>query len=307
MEGIMKVLDFKGFDDYQIKLHVWDDVVSPKAVIQLSHGMAEHLLRYDDFAKFLNRNGYIVLGEDHRVHGKTAVGKLGIVEDWDCFSATVQDLALITDYAIKEYNLPVILFGHSYGSFLSQLYIQLFSDKIKGVVLSGTALQAPFLSKVVSGLAGLQIAFCGKEKPAKMITKIAFGPFDKQFKDEATKNSWLSRDPELVKKYNEDPESGFTCSLGFFKSMGKNMKSMYKKENIDKIRKDLPIFVVCGSSDPVGGNGKTVLQLIELYKRNGIQDVKCKLYENARHEVLNEINKNEVYADILSFINSIVK
>ena len=295
-------MKFKAYKDYELNVYVWDEVKSPKAVVQIAHGMAEDAARYEDFAKFLNKNGYIVLADDHRGHGKTAQGKLGIVPDGDCYFDTIEDMALLTDYAKDKYKLPVILFGHSYGSFLSQGYIEKHSDKIVSCVLCGSARMDIPDAKLGGMVANVQTALFGKDKPAKMIAQMSFGNYEKPFKEEGKTNAWLNRDPAEVDKYNANPMCGYILSLGFYKSFFNGLKQIYG-DSPKQIRADLPIFIISGDKDPVGGMGELVKNLYNMYKGFGF-NVDMKLYKDARHEILNEINKEEVYEDVLKFFEA---
>lgn len=299
----MKESTFSAYRGYPMHLYVWDDVPAPKGVVQLVHGMCEHLGRYDEFARFLNEAGYIVLGDDHRGHGKTCADKpLGVVPDGDCFEDTVQDEILITAYAKQMWGLPVVLFGHSYGSFLSQRYIQLNSSEIVACVLCGSAKQDTPDVDLGKRVATMQTALFGKDKPAKMIRKLSFGDYDKQFTDREVGFAWGNRDPEERKKYLADPLCDQTMSLGFYKSFFTALKNLYREDRLAGVRKDLPIYIVSGDKDPVGGSGKLVTRLYEMYKELGADKAEIKLYPDARHELLNELNKREVYADVLEFI-----
>ena len=266
----MKEIIFYGYKDYKLNLAVWDEVSKPRAVVQILHGMAEHIGRYDAFARFLNTKGFVVLGDDHRGHGKTAgENNLGKVPDGDCFFDTVQDEILITKYAAETYKLPVIIFGHSYGSFLAQAYIQRNSSVIIGAVLCGSACQNGIDVKAGKLLASVQSAVYGKDAEAGMIRKMSFGAY-----------------------------------LGFYKSFFAALRKIYRSKNLSNIRKDLPVFIISGDRDPVGGNGKLVSKLYEKYIDAGLSCVSMKLYPEARHEILNELNKEEVYGDVVDFADT---
>lgn len=302
----MKKLNFKSFDDTVISYCVWNEVEKPKAIVQIVHGMAEYIARYDHFAKYLNSLGYIVLGDDHRGHGDTAgEDNLGIT-DSNCFENTLKDLAMLSDIARDKYKLPLFIFGHSYGSFLSQAYIQKYSGKIAGVVLSGSAFMASGLVKIGKSIANLQSAILDNYKPAKLIAKLSFGSFSNPFKDSDLENRWLSRDQELVKKYNADKYCGYVMSIGFQSSFMSAIVKLYSKELLNSIPKDLPIMIASGALDPVGGAGKLVNKLYNVYKEAGLENVTLKLYPEARHEIINEINKEEVYNDISTFYDNIL-
>ena len=301
----MKESMFAGYKDYPINLAVWDEVEGKvKGVIQVLHGMVEHTKRYDEFARFMNKNGYVVLGDDHRGHGVTAQGKLGVVPEGDCFTDTVEDEILIGKYARDTYKAPLFVFGHSYGSFLTQRYIQK-SSEMAGVILCGSACMD--IPDVKAGLvvANMQAAVLGKDKKANLIRKMSFGPYNNQFKGEKKENAWLTRDDERREKYNADPMCNYTMSIGFYTSFFSALTKLYTPEALSGIPKELPIFIISGDKDPVGGSGKLINKLFEVYKDNGLLNVSVKLYPEARHELLNELNRDEVMADILHFCNGI--
>ena len=304
----MEEFNLISFDGTDIHCYMWNDVENPKAVVQIAHGMGEHCGRYDDFASFLNKNGYIVIAEDHRGHGKTCgYEKRGIVEG-DSYNDTISDMiALTNNYAIKKYKLPVVLVGHSYGSFLSQGYIERNGDALAGVILSGSAYMNT--AQVAFGrlVASIQNAIVGGEKPANLIAKLSFGAYDKQFKEEKQPFAWLTRDKEVVKKYIADEFCGaaFNMSIAFQKSFFYGMKTVYRPESLKAITKELPVLIASGDRDPVGGNGALVSRLYEEYKALGLTDLDIKLYPDARHEILNELNKDEVYSDFLAFIERV--
>lgn len=298
---------FVSFDDTEIAYYTWNQVENPVGVVQIAHGMGEHCGRYNDFASFLNKNGYIVIAEDHRGHGKTCgYDNRGIVEG-DSYNDTISDMIALTNMSVKKYKLPIVLIGHSYGSFLSQGYIERNGDALAGVILSGSAYMNTFLVGLGRVIATVQNFIFGGKKPAKLIGKLSFGAYDKQFKEENQPFAWLTRDKEVVKKYIEDEFCGaaFDMSIGFQKSFMCGMKTINKPEALAAIPKELPIFIASGDKDPVGGNGELVTRLYEEYKNLGLTDLNIKLYPDARHEILNEINKDEVYADFLAFIKRV--
>ncbi|HKL94766.1 MAG TPA: alpha/beta hydrolase [Clostridia bacterium] len=303
----MKYVKFESFDKSIIQCYLWDEVRQPKGVVQIVHGMAEHGRRYDDFALFLNKNGYIAFADDHRAHGNTEKAENIGYHEGDIYFDSVKDEIAITEYLQKKYNLPIVLVGHSYGSFLSQRYIQLNCQGIKGVILSGSADMQGMLINIGASIASFQNAILGGKKKGVLIDKLSFGSYNKPFKKEGLKFGWLSRDKEQVKKYILDPQCGYVMSIGFSKYFLNGLKKAYKPENLAAIDKKLPIAIFSGSQDPVGGNGKLVKKLFERYKALGIEDVSIKIYEGGRHEILNETNNKEVYADFLQAIEGFVK
>lgn len=302
----MKEFNFTGFGDYPINLAVWDQVEGEiKGVVQILHGMVEHIKRYDEFARFLNAHGYVVLGDDHRGHGVTAQGNLGVVPDGDCFADTVEDAILIGKYARETYKAPLLVFGHSYGSFLTQRYIQKCGE-MKAVVLCGSACMD--IPDVKAGLcvAKMQAALFGEKKKANLIRKMSFGPYNNAFKEEKKENAWLTRDDVRREAYNADPMCNYTMSIGFYTSFFSALSKLYSPEALSGISKDLPVFIISGDRDPVGGMGKLINRLYEVYKDNGLSRIEVKLYPEARHELLNELCREEVMGDVLTFYDGVL-
>ncbi len=292
-----------------LQCYLWDDVRNAKGVVQISHGMAEHARRYDDFAKFLNKNGYIVFADDHRAHGVTGEkqSSKGIkgYQAGDIYNDTVDDEVAITSYLKEKYNLPVIYLGHSYGSMVGQRYIQKCKEHT-AAILSGSAMMKGGLLNFGAAIANMQYKTLGGEKTAKMMDKLTFGNYNTPFKKEGTAFGWLSRDKEQVKKYCLDEQCGYVMSIAFFKYFLNGLKKAYVADNLSAIDLAKPIGIFSGDHDPVGGNGKLVKKLYEQYKDLGVKDVRLKLYEGARHEIINEINRDEVYKDMLAFMDSVI-
>lgn len=304
----MKNIDFARPDGTVLKCNLWDEAQSPKAVVQIAHGMAEHSSRYDDFAKYLNGNGYIVFADDHRAHGETsknasAKGVKGY-HGGDIYNDTVADEVAITSYLKETYGLPVIYLGHSYGSMVGQRYIEECTEHT-GAILCGSAMMKGALLNVGVAVSGMQYALLGGEKTGKMLDTLTFGSYNKPFKAEG-EFGWLSRDREQVEKYLADDECGYVMSIAFFKFFLSGLKKAYDKKNLAKIDLKKPIGIFSGDCDPVGGNGKLVKKLYEQYKALGVEDVTLKLYEGGRHEILNETNRGEVYGDFVARLDSML-
>ncbi len=306
----MKNEKFTSFDGTVLQCYLWNDVKNPKGVVQISHGMAEHARRYDNFATFLNRNGYIVYADDHRAHGLTSTkqstkGVKGYHKG-DIYMDTVKDEIAITDYLAEKYGLPVVYLGHSYGSMLGQRYIEM-PNKSCGAVLCGSANMKGAVLGLGSSIANMQYALLGGEKEGKLLNSLSFGSYNAKFKKDKTPFAWLSRDKEQVKKYIFDEQCGYTMSIAFFKFFFQGLKSSYKSDNLAGIDKNKPVAIFSGAQDPVGGAGKLVKKLYDMYKNLGVKDVTMKLYDGARHEILNETNNAEVYADFLAAIEKMTK
>ena len=302
----MKTEKFTSFDNTILQCYLWNDVKNPKGVVQISHGMAEHARRYDAFAKFLNANGYVVFADDHRAHGMTSTkqSKKGIYgyHKGDIYNDTVRDEIAITAHLKERFGVPVVYLGHSYGSMLGQRYIEMKNESC-GAILCGSANMKGALLGVGCAVANVQYKLLGGEKAGKLLNALSFGSYNAKFKSDKTDYAWLSRDKEQVKKYILDEQCGGVMSIAFFKFFFNGLKDSYKKENLAGIDKNKPIAIFSGALDPVGGAGKLVDKLYKQYADLGVKDVSLKLYADARHEILNEVNNAEVYADFLAAID----
>ncbi|HEY2422374.1 MAG TPA: alpha/beta hydrolase [Neobacillus sp.] len=299
---------FQANDGAEIFVSKWlsDNGVKPKAIVQISHGMAEHIQRYDQFAKELAAHNIFVYGNDHRGHGTT--GKMsssaGYFADEDGFEKVVKDMLHLTSIIENEYpDVPIILFGHSMGSFLSRRYIQLFGQKLAGVILSGTGGDPGVMGKIGRLIAAREMKKKGSKTPSPLLNNLTFGSYNKGFRPNRTEFDWLSRDEKEVDKYIADPFCGGVFTSGFFNDLLGGLDTINKPLNISATPSDLPIYLISGSNDPVGNNTKGVLKTYQAYKQAGIKDVTHQFYDNARHELLNETNKEVVITDIIAWIN----
>lgn len=276
--------------------HKWviDD---PKQIILLVTGMAEHSARYDDFASYLNTNGYSVFCLDHFGQGNN--GKLGLPID-DYFFIEQEIFKYFIDELKNKYQKDIYMFAHSMGSFVTQGFIEKYSSSIKKVVLCGTN-GRNILVKFGKLLANLIVNKNNEKKEAKILHTLSLGAYEKSVKNPTLENEWISFNLDNVVLYNKDPFSGFKCSNKFFKNFFNGLSSIQKSKNIKKIDKDLRIFIIGGDSDPVGYNGQGLIRLFKLYSKFGL-DVRLKIYPHMRHEILNEKNNKIVYEDVLNFL-----
>jgi alpha-beta hydrolase superfamily lysophospholipase len=291
-------------EGFEIFIYRWapPPEVQPKAVVQLAHGAAEHALRYERFARYLNQAGYLVYADDHRGHGKTAgtLDKAGIAGE-DGWNGMVRDLKMITECIQSDYpNLPLFFFGHSMGSFLGQRYIQLWGEELKGVVLSGTTGSLGDTSAMIAGMEQY-IQAQGRNAPSELFGQM-FAGFNAAFEPIKTGFEWLSRDETEVQKYVDDPWCGFPFSNGLVMDMFKGAADIWSDESESRIPKNLPVLMISGALDPVGANTAAVNLLAQRYQAQGIRNLTVKFYEGARHELLNETNRDEVQEYILGWL-----
>lgn len=275
--------------------------VKPKAIVQLSHGMIEHIQRYHDFSTFLLENDIFVYGNDHRGHGKTGgkQGQLGYFSDRNGFTNVMEDIHEITKIIKSEYpKTPLILFGHSMGSFLARHYIQFYSNDIDGLILSGTG-----FFPTITNISGKALAsILPAKKKSSLMNTLAFGTYNKKIVNKKTNFDWLTRDEEAVTKYIDDPQTGYIPTARFFYDLMDGLDKIHKKNLNKNIRKDLPILLISGEADPVGNYSKGVWKVAKNYHQIGLDNVKTVLFEGARHELLHEINKEEVYSTIYNWV-----
>jgi alpha-beta hydrolase superfamily lysophospholipase len=300
---------FQTNDGIEISVCKWvtDCEGKPRAIVQIAHGMAEHIQRYDNFARELVSQNINVYGNDHRGHGITAKlnNSIGYFADEDGFEKVVNDMFQLTSIIENEYpDVPIILFGHSMGSFLSRRYIQLFGNKLSGVILSGTGGDPGVMGKVGRMIAAREMKKKGRKTPSPLLNNLTFGSYNKGFRPNRTEFDWLSSDEKEVDKYIEDPLCGGVFTSGFFNDLLGGLGTINKAINIIAVPSELPIYLISGSKDPVGNNTKGVLKSYQAYENVGISDVTYQFYDNARHELLNETNKEVVVADIINWINS---
>lgn len=267
-----------------------------KAVIQLVHGMEEHIGRYADFAEFLADEGYIVFGHDHLGHGNTAKIKrdFGYFSDKNGWEILCKDIHIYQNAISSLYpDIPYILFGHSMGSLLVRTYVTKYSDKLDGLIISGTSGQKFGLSIAKSQTKIIE-AFRGRRYRSKYIKNLVTGSFNRKFKPNLTEADWISSDEENVQKYLADPLCSSTFTVSAYYELISGTQYLSRQKNINKTP-NIPILIFSGDKDPVGANGKGVNRVYRMLKKAGVEDVTLKLFHNGRHEMLNEVNKDEVY------------
>lgn len=278
----------------------------PRAVVQIAHGIAEHIDRYRPFMEFLADNGFVAAGNDHLGHGKSirVPEEQGFFAEKDGWWRVVDDMDKLHDIMSKEYpELPYVLFGHSMGSFLTRTYLIKHLDKYDGVILSGTGHQSPALVLGGNAAASVMAKLNGAMGDGTKLDSLAFGSYLSKIENPRTKFDWLSRDAEQVDKYIADPLCGFVGKIGLYRDMMQGIKFITDKKNIAQMNKEKPVYFMSGDGDPVGDYGKGVERAYKAFCDAGLHDVFMRLYPGGRHEMLNETNKEQVYQDILSWLN----
>jgi alpha-beta hydrolase superfamily lysophospholipase len=292
-------------DGYKLQVYVWPNEQA-KAWIHINHGMAEHALRYNDFASKLVAEGYAVVAHNHRGHGNSETTQLGFFAKQNGWSKVLSDLDIVRD-SVCSTALPFYLYGHSMGSFIVQSYLSATSRKVDGLILSASNLQPVLLSLVGKFIAKVEQIRVGKTKSSALLQFLSFGSFNQAFKPNRTVYDWLTRDNEQVDKYLADPLCGFPCSTGLWHDFLAELVNLAKPETLKRIQTDLPLLILGGTADPVGMMGEGLPKLANAYKHVGQSNVTLKMYQDARHEILNETNQQQVYKDIIDWLNKDLK
>ncbi|MCJ8013288.1 alpha/beta hydrolase [Paenibacillus sp. KQZ6P-2] len=294
-------------DPYGTKIHVYEWLpeqgTTVKAVLLIAHGMCETAERYARFASALTGEGYAVYAPDQRGHGMTAgsVEHLGDVGE-NGFQLMVQDLVQLGKSLKGSHpGIPLFLMGHSMGSFLVQKVIMTQSEDFDGFILSGSNGPRGML-QAGRVLASIQRSIQGSTHRSLMMNTIVFGGFNRAFSPPRTPFDWLSRDPDEVDRYIEDPFCGAICTTSFFRGFFGLLQDIQQPVGYAGIPKHKPIYLFSGEQDPVGLNGKGVERLVAIYRKVGVTDVEYRLYPEGRHEMLNETNRDEVTADVLDWL-----
>lgn len=279
----------------------------PRAIVQIIHGIAEYIDRYDEFMSFLADNGIIAVGTDHLGHGKSIeseeqTGFFAYDNGWDYAVRDEEVLRLAMHENYPE--LPIIVFGHSMGSFMARTLLIRYPDAFNAAIISGTGNQGAALVNGGLFIGNLVTGLKGAHHYSKFLNNLAFGSYNKIYDNPKTEYDWLSRDEANVQKYIDDPLCGFIPSCSLFRDMMTGVKFITNKKNLTAMNKDMPVYFMSGDMDPVGECGKGVQKAYNNFLEAGMKDVSIKLYPGGRHEMLNEINKDEVYTDILAWLGS---
>lgn len=280
-----------------------------RCVVQIVHGMAEYVERYEEFAEYLTSKGVVVTGEDHMGHGKSVGkdGKFGYFCEQDPATVLVRDVHRLKKATQAIYpDVPYIIMGHSMGSFIARNYMFRYGTGITGAIIMGTGMPDKKLMVLSKAVAGIQKAFLGSRHVSEMINKLAFGKYNAEIENARTQFDWLSRDDARVDQYIADPMCGFTFTVNGFSTLFELILRLHREDNMERIPKKLPVLLVSGTADPVGDYGKGVHRTYDSLHAAGLNNLQLKLYEGGRHELLNETNRSEVAQDIYQWIEETV-
>ncbi len=278
-----------------------------KGVIQLSHGMIDYVGRYEALADYLTGHGYVFAGNEHLGHGRSVASPkdFGYFGEKYGFINVVDDLYKMNRLLSEEYEgKPIILFGHSMGSFLARLYAVKHTDTIQGLVIHGTGGKNPAAGMGLK-LVALLRAFFGSKHRSKLINSIAFGSYNKKFDKSEGKNAWLTRDIEKVATRDTDPYTSYLFTLAGYADLFTMLKQCNDARWFRYFPKNMPTLIMSGNMDPVGDYGKGVLMVHDGLKKQGLESLTLKMYDGARHELFNEFNREEVFADLCSWLDGV--
>ena len=305
-----KITDFKfpsSAGICQIHARQWLPDEEPCAgIVQLSHGIAEHIGRYDAFARFLNSRGYIVVGNDHLGHGSSvAAGEdLGYFADRDGWLHVSNDMRTLQILTMRHFPaLPYFLFGHSMGSFLTRTHLIRFPGTVQGAVLCGTGwLSAAKLTAAQAAAQAEQLRR-GRRAQSPLLARLSFGPYNRQFAPNRTPFDWLSANAENVDAYLADPLCGFTPTVGLFQDLAAGLQLIQSRKNLARMKKDTPVLFIAGAQDPVGDNGEGVRRAYRQFCKAGLQRAEIHIYPGMRHEILHEAGCEAVYSDVCAWLD----
>lgn len=291
---------------HDIHAVMWKPEGDVCAILQISHGMTEYVNRYEELAEYLTARGILVVGNDHLGHGQSVIRE----EEWGFFASgdagakVVRDLHTLTQKVHREYpDVPYFLLGHSMGSFMARRYAMTYGAELDGAIFVGTGNQPYVLVLLAQAVVDFLSIFFGERHRSRFVNFLMFGLYNKRFKPLKTKYDWLSRNEENVERYKKDKACTFQFTLNGYKTLFSTLAFIEKPANIRQIPAKLPILFLSGEEDPVGNYGKAVKQVCALYKKRGIRDLSLKLYSKDRHEILNELDRQEAFEYLYNWLN----
>ncbi len=309
MNYILKEMSFPSSDG-RSSIHA--QVYEPKdgaisGIVQISHGMIDYVGRYEELADYLTGHGFVVAGNDHLGHGGSVkeTSDYGYFAPKDGYKLVIDDLYRMNKILKEEYkDAPVFLLGHSMGSFMARLYAVKYPESISGIIIHGTGGKNPLLTLGL-GVIGFLKLFFGDRHRSKLVTALAFGSYNSTFPKEEGINAWLTRDLGRVEGRASDEKTNFIFTLGGYRDLFKALGECNSKEWYSSYPQNLPTLIMSGDADPVGDYGKGTKEVYDGLSAAGVLNLRLKMYEGARHELFNEINREEVYSDILKWLSSV--
>lgn len=300
---------FFGSRDNQSRIHAvryTPDDGNVIGVVQIIHGMAEYVERYEEFAQFLTDKGFVVTGEDHLGHGGS-IGEngRGYFCEQDPATVVVRDAHRLKKLTQQIYpSVPYIILGHSMGSFILRNYLYRYGTGISGAVIMGTGMQPGLMLMAAKAFASVNKTILGSRHVSRFLDRLAFGSYNKRFAPARTDKDWLSRDTAVVDRYIEDPKCGFIFTVNGFQTLFELIHRCQKPENLQKIPEGLPVLIVSGEEDPVGAYGEGVRKTAQAMEKSGMKHLTVRLYPAYRHELLNELERITVMEEIYDWINA---
>lgn len=287
----------------------WEPNGTPVGVVQIVHGIAEYIERFEPLAIYLNALGYVVVAEDHMGHGRS------ISEDCPQgyfkggWFAAVEDTRALMRYTMTKYpGLPYTMIGISMGSFMLRTLLAKYPDSgLSGAVICSTAWQEQAMLNAARMVCNFVCGTAGEEKPSPMIQKLMFGSYNKGIKSPQSPNAWLCRDADVVAAYDEDPLCGFVATAGLYRDMLEGIAFNQDPDHLAAMDKALPVLFLAGDRDPVGNYGKGVAACAEAFRSAGMERVTVKIYPDDRHDVLNELDKLTVWTDLTNWMENEIK
>ena len=290
--------------DGKTQLHgmLWEpEGVAVRAVLQICHGVAEHIARYDGFARALNEQGIVVAGHDHLGHGKSLPegGTPVYFGQGSTWNTVVDDIYILHQRLKQRYpDVPLCIMGHSMGSFLTRTYLIRYPGTVDGAIIMGTGYMSAASTAASLAVINAECLRNGESRPSAVATKASFGIYNRRFAPNRTSMDWLSLNPDNVDAYLKDPLCQGSASAGLFREMLSGIRFVCKEDNIRKMNHHTPILFISGAMDMVGDCSKGVERAAAAFQRAGMRDVTVKLYPELRHEVLKEDCREQVYDDI---------
>lgn len=277
----------------------------PICVVQIIHGMAEYVERYEEFARFLTERGFAVTGNDHLGHGKS-VGedkRYGYFCEQDPATVVVRDAHRLKKMTQQRYPaVPYVIVGHSMGSFILRNYLTMYGSGITGAVIMGTGFKTRGAMAAGRFMVQLQKLFLGPEHVSRFCDKVSFGSYNKRIPDAKTDFDWLCKDADSVQRYIDDPLCGQIFTLNGFQTLTELIARAHDPKRLRKIPASLPLLVISGDADPLGGYGKGIPKVCDGLRAAGVRDVEMRLWETGRHELLNEPERAQIMEEIYSWM-----